>query len=214
MKLFFTLALTAIFGLQLNAQDAQSKAILDKLSVKAKTYSTIHAVFTSVLENKQADLKMEQNGDIKIKGDQFVLDLGDFNISTDGVTTWTYAKEDEEVYVDNNADLEDEGSMKPSEIFTIWESGFKHQYGGKVKVLGSDCDMIKLFPNDPEARNFHTILLYVNGSLDIKRIKVLGKGGDNYTYDIKKMEPNVTITDNAFKFQPSQHPGVEMIDNR
>ena len=216
MKYIIQTFVFALFALASAAQnDPKAEAILNELSQKTKAYKTLKATFVSELVNKQADLRMEQNGTIQLKGDQYVLDLDDYRIITNGTTTWTYAKEDMEVYVDNNADVQDESSIKPSEIFTIWESGFKYKYGGEETIDGELCHIIKLFPKDPESRNFHTLVLAVSKSdKTLKKITALGKSGENYTYLVKSITPNVALNDQAFTFNKADYPGVDVIDNR
>lgn len=195
--------------------DPKAKAILDQLSAKTKTFTSISAEFTSSLENKSADLNVTQEGKLKMQGDKYNLSLGNHQIISDGTTTWTYSKEDNEVYIDNNADIEDEDVIKPSELFTIWESGFKFQYIGEQSVNGKNCDIIHLFPKEPAKKNFHTIKLFIDKvKQELVTIIVMGKAGDNYTYTLKKFTPNSAVNANDFTFNKANYAGVEEIDNR
>ena len=198
----------------LSQEDAKAKAILEKLSAKTKTYKTLTADFNSTLENKQANLSIEQKGKLKINGDKFRLNLDDYIVITDGVTTWTYNKADNEIMIDNNADIEDDSQIKPSEIFTIWETGFKYAYEKSEAVAGINCDVIKLFPKDPSKRSFHTIKLYISANSELKKMIVNGKSGDNYLYQINKLVPNENFTESTFTYKASEFPGADVIDNR
>jgi outer membrane lipoprotein carrier protein len=195
--------------------DPKAKAILDQLSAKTKTYTSISAEFTSNLENKAADLNLSQEGKLKMQGDKYNLSLGNHQIISDGTTTWTYSKEDNEVYIDNNADVEDEDMIKPSELFTIWESGFKFQYIGEKSINGKNCDIIHLFPSQPAKKNFHTIKLFIDkDKLELVTITVMGKAGNIDTYNLKSFTPNSTVTAADFSFNKDNYAGVEEIDNR
>lgn len=196
-------------------QDPKAKKILDALSAKTKTFTSIAAEFTSTLDNKSADLHVENKGQLKMQGDKYNLTLGNHNIITDGTTTWTLAKEDNEVYVDNNEDMEDEDAIKPSELFTIWESGFKYKYEQELNVKGKNCDLINLYPKNPAEKNFHTIKLFVDKiKQEIAMVVMMGKGGETITYELTKFTPNATVTASEFTFDKAKHPGVDVIDNR
>jgi outer membrane lipoprotein-sorting protein len=203
---FTTLAVTA-------QEDAKSKKILSDLSSATKAYKTISADFTSVLENKQADLKVTQSGKLFLKDTKYSLDLEDFKVINDGTTTWTIAKEDEEVIIENTADLMDENGIDPSTVFSIWEEGFRHKYEGQQMVGTINCDVIKLFPLDPKSRNYHTLVLYViNGKNEVKKIKVFGKSGEEYTYLVDNFNGNASVNDSEFTF--SGKSKYTVIDNR
>ncbi len=115
-------ALIAITG-SLHAQDAKAKAILDKVSNKTRQYASITSDFTFTLEDKAADLKQTQEGTLKMKGKKYYIKLGDNHIYSDGDTRWTYNEDMNEVYIDFAEGGED--ALNPSEIYTIWETGFK-----------------------------------------------------------------------------------------
>jgi outer membrane lipoprotein carrier protein len=210
-----TLSAICLFAFTASAQDAKATEILKKLSTKTKSYKTIEATFISTLENKQANLNVEQNGTIKLQGDNFKLDLDDYTIITNGTTTWTYAKSDNEIYIDNNEDVEDASQITPSELFTIWETGFQQQFFKEATIDGVVCNAVKLFPINPEERSFHTIVLYIQkNNPEIKRIDVMGKAGDNYKYVIKKFIPNPTLSPALFTYKDGQFAGADVIDNR
>ena len=66
MKKLFLFSLALICAIFTNAQS--SKEVLDKLSAKAKTWSTIQADFSSNLVDKKNNKNIKQDGTIKIKG--------------------------------------------------------------------------------------------------------------------------------------------------
>lgn len=205
-------ALIAITG-SLHAQDAKAKAILDKVSNKTRQYSTITSDFTFTLEDKAADVKQTQEGTLKMKGKKYYIKLGDNNIYSDGETRWTYNEDMNEVYIDVAEGSDD--ALNPSEIYTIWETGFKQYYEKEITENGKTYDVIKLIPTKPADKTFHTIRVYVDRAKDeVGKIEILGKQGDNYTYDVKTFKTDATYGNDAFVFDKSAHPGVEEIDNR
>ncbi len=195
--------------------DTKAKGILDKLTAQTKSYSNITASFTSKMVNKAANLDLTQEGKIQLKGDKYNLTLDDFVVITDGSTTWTFSKEMNEVQIDNNEDIEDASSIKPSELFTLYESGFKFSYDKTATINGKTCDIIKLFPKEPQDKSYHTIVLAVDQKkTQVAQIKVLGKSGETYTYTVKSFEINTEVPESSFTFSKDKFPGVDVIDNR
>jgi outer membrane lipoprotein-sorting protein len=212
LKLLATL-LVAIVAMNANAQDAKAKAILDELSDKTRKYPTITSEFTFTLEDKAADVNQEQKGSLKMKGKKYYIILGDNHIYSDGDTRWTYSEEMNEVYIDNTDSGEE--VLNPSDVYTIWESGFKQFYKGEETLNGRKVHVIKLVPVDPADKEYHTILVYIDqGKMEVSKIEIKGKQGMDYTYDVKSFETTAVYADNVFIFDPADYPGVDEIDNR
>lgn len=204
--------LVAISG-SLHAQDAKAKAILDKVSNKTRQYATITSDFTFTLEDKLADVNQTQQGSLKMKGKKYYVKLGDNIIYSDGETRWTYNEDMNEVYIDVADQSGD--ALNPSEIYTIWETGFKQYYEKEITENGKTYDVIKLIPSQPGDKTFHTVKVYVDRAKEeLGKIEILGKQGDNYTYNVRSFKTDATYGNEAFVFDPSAHPGVEVIDNR
>lgn len=206
--------LTMVLTLVGTAQDEKASAILADLSAKMQKFESVSATFSSKMIDKQADMEVDQSGSIKVSGDSYKLNIGDITVVCDGENVWTYSKKSNEVMVDLAEDIYDEEGIEPAQLFTIWETGFKSQHAGTETVSGILCDVIKLFPNDPEEKVFHTIKIYVDqNGLEMKRAVILGKEGNDTVYNITSFNTDY-IQSTEFKFDKSKYPGVEVIDNR
>ena len=212
------LSLFGLFTIVAFAQDevdAKSQKILNELSAKTKNYKSIQASFNSTMENKQANLNIKQKGNLILEGTSYILNLEEYKIINDGKTNWTIAIEDEEVIVENAADLMEENNIDPSKIFTIWEDGFKHKYEKETTINGVVCHLIKLFPKDAANKNFHTLALYIDkAKMEIKKVKVSGKSGETYTYDVSTFSGSTEPSNASFAFKTSEYPDFDIIDNR
>jgi outer membrane lipoprotein carrier protein len=194
------------------AQDA--KKILDDLSKKYKACNTIHAKFSYHLDDPKANMKVTQQGEVKIKGQSFNLVLGDNHVISDGTNVWIHNKETNTVTIELLEDVAQDG-MSPSEMFRIWEKDFKHEYVKELKDGTVNLLQINLFPLKPKDKPYHTIQLFVNKDKnEVHKMVVKGREGNDFIYTIKSFESNKPFPDSDFKFTPSKVPGAEIIDNR
>ncbi len=213
MTKFIPFITLIFFGLNVQAQDAKAKAILDDLSNKTRQYSSITSDFTFILDDKVADLHQEQKGVLKMKGKKYYISLGDNHIYSDGETRWTYSEDMNEVYIDDANS--DDDALDPTDIYTIWETGFKHYYDGEIKESGKTYDVIKLVPIDPSDKTFHTVKVYVDrAKSEVAKIEILGKQGNDYTYRVNSFQTGKDYPASTFAFNKTEYPGVSAIDNR
>ena len=196
-----------IFPCILIAQDNRAKQILDELSSKTRTYSTIKAKFTNTFNSTVTDLNESQTGTIFIKNNSYRLEMNGQTIISDGETNWIYLKDENEVNITETDDEENE--LNPSKIFTIYESGYKYKFIKEDK----ESYHIDLFPN--ENGPFSKIELFINKpKMQISSFIMFDKQGSIYKYTIDSFSVNKKIEDNFFMFQISNYPNIEVIDLR
>lgn len=210
-KKIVLVALVAIGSLNcVNAQnDPKAKAILDELSAKTKAYTSIKAEFSFTTEKKDKT-KDVQSGKIQTKGKKYKLEIPGHEIFCDGKTVWEYIKDANEVQI-KDMETEGEGAINPSNIFTIYEKGFKYKFDGE----DATTQTISLFPDNPDKKKYHTAKLFINKTKkEISSVKMMMKDGSTQTYTIKSFTPNVPIPDTDFTFDAKAHPGVSVEDMR
>ncbi|MBL4706840.1 MAG: outer membrane lipoprotein carrier protein LolA [Flavobacteriales bacterium] len=200
----------------IKAQDAKAKSILDKLSAKTQTYTSMKAEFEYVMKNEAEDLEENQSGSILTKGEKYHLEIAGQKIISDGKTVWTVLDEAEEVQVNTVPEEDDsEDFISPTKILTLWEKGFKYKYSNSSTLNGAAVDVINLYPEDADNKSFHTIKLYVNrAKLVVDQIEIKGKDGTDFIYKITSFQTNESIDENNFTFSTSQHPSYDVIDLR
>ncbi len=209
-----------------NAYDPKAKAILEEVSKTAKTYTTITATFSITI--KKADGSSDvKNGSIVMKGLKYKITL-ETKIKdavkkeeyyNDGKTTWTYSEKDNEVTIDNAPDStkkKNPNSISPSDIFSFDGKGFKYSF---VKEMtqpdGKVVQLIDLFPEKPDGKNYHTIHLTVDKvKKQVVNVIFVGKDGSTTTYAVKTFTPNLPVADTVFQFDFNAHPGVTKTDLR
>ena len=211
MKSFFTIILTITISLYGFSQDQKAKSILDKLSAKTKSYSTIKAEFQYMISNKSEGINESQTGKIEIKGNKYFLSIKGQDVISNGKGIWTILNDAEEVQINDLPDEEEEDYISPNKIFTLYETGFKYKF---VKEENG-YQIINLYPIKAEDKSFHRVALYINkAKTQISKVKVYGKDGSLFTYKIKTFTANQTIADDKFTFNKSKFPKFEVIDLR
>lgn len=208
----FSLVIANPFNSVSETQDNKSNEILNKLSKTYKTYKSVKASFTVTIYNKKSNTKVRQTGKLYQKGKKFRVNMSGQEIYCDGKTIWTYIDGANEVQVSKF----DAKSMdiNPSEIFTIYEKGFVHKYGGQKVVGTKTLDIVELIPTDKSKGYFKVKLGIDKLANKVKEMVVYSKNGLETTYAINELDANVPINESYFKFNTKDKPGVIVIDLR
>jgi outer membrane lipoprotein-sorting protein len=215
-KIIFVLSLL-LTNYIVNAQvDAKAKKILDDVSAKTKTYSSINAEFSITVENKKNKTSDTQVGKLTLKGNKYKLEVNNQTIISDSKTSWTILKDASEVQINTVESKEKETGLNPSNIFTIHEKGFKYEFVKEEKQKnGALYQIIKLYPEDVKKKNYHTAILTVNKEKSqIVSLKILGKDGTDMTYQVKNFNANTAVAESVFVFNEKNYSGYEVIDLR
>ncbi len=215
-KIIFVLGML-LTSYSINAQvDAKAKKILDDVSAKTKTYTTINAEFSITIENKKNKTTDTQTGKITLKGSKYKLEVNNQTIISDSKTSWTILKDASEVQINSIEAKEKETGLNPSNIFTMHEKGFKYEFVKEEKQKnGALYQIVKLYPEDVKKKNFHTAVLTINkDKSQIVSIKILGKDGTDMTYLVKSFNANAAVAESVFVFNDKNYPGYEVIDLR
>ena len=196
-------------------QDEKAKGILDKVSEKTRSFSTILADFSFTMKNVEMEIDEKNEGSIKIKGQKYCVELPDvgINVFSDGTILWTYMKDGNQVTV---SDVDGEGSelMDPSSIFSIYEKGFDSKFVAEKKAGAKTVYQIDLFPDSDEHDVSKITLLIDKATLMIHSALLYGTDGNLYGIEVKKMKTNIDFPDSEFVFDASKYGDVEIIDFR
>jgi len=198
-------------------QDEKAKGILNKVSEKTRSYSTISADFSFAMENKEMEIEEKTEGTIKLKGQKYVVDLPSVNngvkVYSDGETLWNYMSEGNQVTI---SDVEEDGSelMDPSALFTIYEKGFDSKFIAEKKVAGKTVYQIELFPSTDEYDVSKILISIDKATMMIQAATLHSTDGNLYSIEVKKLETDKDFPDSDFIFNSSDYPDLEEIDWR
>ena len=198
---------THSFSQNISDQNTMSKEILAKVSDNYQQYSSMKFTFT--LNINSQDFNEQQKGFAIIKDDKFYYETDERKVICNGKLVWTVITEDDECYIDNLSDLDN--IINPSEIFTIWKTGFNYKY---VKEEDNN-HFIKMFPQNPDKSKYHTIIMKVDErSNTIKQSTVKTKDGVSIKLTINELTGNPVILKDTFIWLENDNPSIDVIDNR
>jgi outer membrane lipoprotein-sorting protein len=211
MKIILSICLVVLGTTVAIGQDAKSQGILDKLSTKMKGLKSFYIEFSANIKNADSGQNDNETGKGWVKGNKFYASYGENTIISNGVKTWTVIKEEKSVY-ESDASEDDEESMNPKKLMTIWETGFKNKFDKEDKLAGETVSVISLFPKNPSKSDFHTIVLYIGkADNELKKATMKAKDGTTMTYSLTKFTSNPDVDDTKFVFDKKKYPGYPVI---
>ena len=225
MKRYTAVLLSLVLVTMIPAQQTPSKAgqdpaarkILEQLASQAQADYPISLSFDYIFESLQDSQANTESGTIILLDEKFRLSIGESEVICDGHTMWHFIESANEVYISDPQDSQDEEEFflsNPSDLFTFYREDYKYRLTRELTHEGKQYDEIDLFPNDL-SKSYHTIkLLITKEGHMLYSAQVLGKHGDNHTVIVKEYRRKAPVTDETFVFDPSSHPGIEVVDTR
>jgi outer membrane lipoprotein-sorting protein len=192
-------------------QDAKAQEILDKLSAKMKAQKSYYIEFSANIKNSSSGTNETVTGKGWVKDNKFYASYGENTIISNGMKTWTVVKEEKTVYETDAAD-DDEESVNPKKLMTMWENGFKNKYGETETIDGVKCHKILLYPKEPGKVEYHTLVVYISTSTsELKKVVMRGKDGTNTSYSLTEYQANPAIDDSKFVYDAKKYPGYTLV---
>ena len=213
-KLYLSaLLLTTTMFAFAQASDPAAKAILDGVSTKFKTFTTVQASFAYKVENASGKALSSKTGSILMKGLKYKVTFSGQEIFCNGTTVWNYDKSANEVTI-SKLDASS-GMVTPQKMFTnFYDKDFRYLLNGEKTVNGKVVQEIEMTPID-KSKAFHKVYVQVDKKAKtIYSTKVLENAGNRYSYTVTTMKTNVAMTDAQFTFDKIKYPGVEVVDLR
>jgi outer membrane lipoprotein-sorting protein len=129
-KLYLSFSLLAVSFLSFaQASDPAAKAILDGVSARFKTYSTVQATFAYKVENASGKALSSKTGTIMMKGNKYRVSFNGQEIFCNGPIVWNYDKGANEVTISK---LDPSStSLTPQKLFTnFYDKYFRYILNG------------------------------------------------------------------------------------
>jgi outer membrane lipoprotein carrier protein len=200
-------------GKGLGVNDPAAKKLLDAVSAKFKTFTSIKAGFTLRIENAAGKVQGTKSGTVYMKGTKYRVSITGQEIFCDSKTVWNYDKSANEVQVsavDNSS-----GAITPQKIFTnFYDKDFLYKLNGDEAIDGKTYQVVELTPVD-KSKPFFKVLIGIDKKTNvIMNTRVFEKNGNRYVYAINTISTNANVPDDMFVFDAKKYPKVEVIDLR
>ena len=209
--LFTLLAFTFMAATNEQVDDANARAILNKVSAKAKALKNMRFDFTYVMTDKKNKINDTLKGTITMSGDKFNLDFMGRHIVSDGKTVWTYDPDAEEIQINNVKEGED--AFNPGKLLTTFDKKYRSKLVKTIKEHGKYYYLIDLFP--VKAKAYYKIRLKIDkAALRVVKGTIYNKDNVNYTYLVRKFQSNLKLPEGYFSFDVKQYPDAEVVDLR
>jgi len=210
--LLLFLTATALHGYP--QTDAAAGAILTQVSKTYQGYKTLQADFTITVQQPQQAGKYTESGTIYMQAasGKYRITTGGQELISDGKTQWAVLRDEEEVQV-TTAD-HSSASISPANIFTFYQKGYKYVTAPSERAGNIQLHVVELAPENTHTPYFKIKLRINKATHLIHDVTIFDKSGARYSYTIKSTKGNVPIAANQFVFNPSDFPGMEIVDLR
>jgi outer membrane lipoprotein-sorting protein len=193
--------------------DAEAKAILDKVSSKFKSYKTVQANFTLSVTDANGKQLGTKKGTVYIKGSKYRVSISGQEIYSDGNNIWTYDKSANEVQITKFDPTTN--TITPQKMFTnFYDKDFLYKLNGETKSGNKTIQEIELTPID-KTKTFFKVLVGIDKiSKNIVSTKLFEKNGNRYIYTVTSFKTNSDLPESLFLFDSKAYPNVEVVDLR
>ncbi|MGX1929944.1 LolA family protein [Flagellimonas sp. 2504JD4-2] len=199
--LFIGLFTIGIFSYAQNSSKA--KALLDEVYSKATSYDNIYINFQSTLENTEANIKQETNGNVTLSGDKYLLDYLGAQQLNDGRKVYTIVPENEEVTIEDVT--EDDNTVTPSKMLTFYRTGHNYKWDILQNVGGRKIQYVKLTPIDSNAEITSILLGVDTQTKHIYKLIQTGNNGTKTTLTVNSFKTNQPLSSTLFTFSEKKY---------
>ncbi len=193
------------------ANDPAAKTLLDKVSAKYQSYTSLEVTFKLSIVSKVDDLTESMNGNVWLKGQKYRVNTGDIEIICDNVKRWMILKGEKEVQI-SFYEPDANNIESPSQLFTIYKNNYYYMLDGTEALNGKQLTRVKLIPIDAKNSPYSNIYLLIDAENVIRKARIVGKDGVEYNWQIVTFNPNIKIDESKFGFAPAQYPGYNIED--
>lgn len=195
-------------------KDPKAKKILDDISSQFSSFKTLEMEFDLEIAFVGQSAEV-QSGKLIQAGDKFFVDMPAQTIYCNGASLWIHLKNNKEVQLNNAEAAAEGGFLDPSSLLNIYKTGdYAYAVTNESKEDDLSIQQIEFKPLDSDSPYTKLRMTVVKNKNEVRRMKVFGKDGSNYTLVIKNISSNKLYPPETFNFDQSKFPGVHVEDLR
>lgn len=191
----------------------QGKAdeILKRSKAELESLKDFGSDFVYELSGPGLNGTIAKKGSLKYQQGKYVIKMADEAFYCDRNSLWIYLKEDNTV---NILEYDPEEGMNIEAIFELYEANSEARYEGTETVNGKTCHKIFLAIKDPDL-DYNQAMLWINTKTNFPaKATLTNRKQTQTTFELRDFKPNVGFGNSTFQFNPDQHPGVVVYDER
>lgn len=189
----------------------KGKEILERVAENTRNMGAVKILFTYSMTNEEQGINESYNGELLSKGDNYRLKITGQEVYSNGETTWTYIPDAMEVQV--SAAEQGGGGFNPTSVLTDYEDKFEVKLLEEKTIENREIAILKLTPKKEE--QFKKAHIVIDKAKDeLVGLTIFDEVGNEFTYKVEELLPNVGLQGDEFTFDESQHPDVDIIDMR
>lgn len=208
------LSLTFFYSPESQAQkDPKARVVLDGMSKKFQSMKAFTGNFDFTFQDG-ANISDRQSGDIAVKGNQYRVKLPEQEIFSNGKTVWTFIETSSYKEVTINTVSQMDGELTPSNIYTLYTSGFGYRLLPERQFQGKTVQVAELIAEQKDTPFQKVLLLIDKSTRDLLGWEMYDGQGGIFFYTLKNLKAQPSLSDSYFSFDPTKYPGIEIIDLR
>jgi len=199
------------FASQSRPAEIKGENLVKEASKAIKANNSYQITFTLESENSLQEGKETNKGILIISGEKYFMEIAGNLFVSDGINTWSYFKEMNEVHIDlleNNPD-----NPTPTSLLNDFEKKFRAKHIRQETYKGRSVEIIDLLPKS--AYVFHKVRIAIDSRTKMMVYTIAyDREGGTSKFDFDKVEANPSIPANKFTFNPANYRGIEVVDLR
>ena len=189
----------------------KGKKILERVAENTRNMGAVKILFTYSMTNEEQGINESYEGELLSKGEKYRLKITGQEVYSNGETIWTYIPDAMEVQVSTAE--QGSGGFNPTSVLTDYEDKFEVKLLEEKTIENREVAILKLTPKKEE--QFKKAHIVIDKAKDeLLSLTIFDEIGNEFTYKVEELLPNIGLQGNEFKFDESQHPDVDVIDMR
>lgn len=203
------LGMTVLFAGQQLAAAQTADAVVERLQKRYESISGLEATFTQTMISEFLDAPESSAGRIVLSGKQMRIETGRQTFVTDGVVTWLYDTDVDEVLVN---DYVEEEMFPVREFLFDYDDAYEVIGVEQATVAGEKVQVVRLRARD-DSSPYREIAITVRDRDDvITKLDILDVNETRMVFELDDVVLNPELVPATFSFSPPE--GTTVIDLR
>ncbi len=212
-SIIFSLSILFLSATLYAQSSAESKAILDKASQLFEQSEGVKLSFILAPDSSDGGDFEPQEGVAFIKRNKFKLDMPYSTTWFDGTTQWVLLKDANEVNI-SSPTAEDLVSISPLGLLNMYKTDYTLKSPTTRTFNGNATTEIEMIPIN-KWQDFERLTIAIDKKTNsVVMVRFTTRDGSKNKLTISNYNSNNKYTNDLFKFNKNNHPGVEIIDLR